>query len=44
MTLHRTTFVFLEIGLPAVASSDVDVTTTTGKQMYHCKLEHQIQH
>ena len=44
MTSHRTKFVFLETGLPAVASSDIDVTTTTGKQMYHCKLERKIQH
>ena len=37
-TSFRMKLVFIETGLPAVASSDIDVTTTTGKQMYHCKL------
>ena len=43
MTWHRTKFVVLETGLPAVDSSDIDGTITTGKQVQHSMSEHQIQ-
>ena len=34
----------METGLPGVDSSDIDATTTTGIQIYHCMADHQLQH